>query len=127
MRGVRAIEEEHADEKEKDQTEASENHPRLAQAAIVEIHQGEHSHDAESEAEKLTNQETIAAAALLTGGYRRGAEHHEGAGEAKRDGDAEELAIGLNRARHFSPRLSSLRRWAALWPYFFRPDARRAL
>ena len=55
MRGVRAIEEEHADEKEKDQAEASEYHPRLAKTAIVEIHQCEHSRDAKSEAEKLTN------------------------------------------------------------------------
>src|ERR1700733_10839319 len=101
MRGVRAIEKEYADEKQKNQAEAGEDDLRLAQAAILELHQREHPGDAQSETEKLANEETAAASALLVQVCPRGAEYHQSAGEANGDGYAEELAIGLKRARHF--------------------------
>src|SRR5271155_4505416 len=63
MRLVRAIQELHENQQNKYHAERDENHARLAQLAVIEIHQREHSREAENHADDLPQKEGIAAAA----------------------------------------------------------------
>src|SRR5580704_11982599 len=100
MRFVRAIEELHEDEQNENHAEADENYAGLAQFSVIEIHEREHSGDAEKHADDLAEEEGIAAAAEFVGDYCRGAEDHHRAEQAESQGYSEEFAIGLEDSGH---------------------------
>src|ERR1700747_1264636 len=60
MRLMRAVKEKHADEQHERQSQPGEYNSRLAQLAIVHIHQPEHSGDTQRHVNQLPQQENIA-------------------------------------------------------------------
>src|SRR5690348_791253 len=100
MRGVRAIEEEHADEHQHYHAQAGENHTRHAELAIVEVHQTDHPSQTHYKPDELPQQEDVSITVQLLCRDSGSAEDHDDADEAQRECDAEELAVGLEAARH---------------------------
>src|SRR5207248_10775615 len=100
MGGVRFVQKENTHEHHKDNKEVRQDQLGLSQAAIIEIDHGEHGHEANSEPEKLPEQEMIAIAVLLARRECRGAKYHYGSGQAERDRGKEQPSICFGSSQH---------------------------
>src|SRR5277367_726067 len=103
MGGMRAIQKINADQTDERHGESGENDARLAQLAVIGVHQGEHAGDAEDDVDELAQQENVAGAEFILGGHGRGAEDHHRADEAQGQGDDQELFVGFEAAWHVYP------------------------
>src|SRR6185437_11467466 len=72
MRRMRAIQKQNADEHQQNHSDARVNDARLAELAIIDIHQTNHSEQAHSEPDNLALEKHVAIAVQLLGGYGRG-------------------------------------------------------
>ncbi len=84
MRRMRTIQKQNADEHQQNHRDAGVNDARLAELAIIEIHQTNHSEQAHGEPDNLALEKHVAVAVQFLGGHGRGAENHHHADEAER-------------------------------------------